>query len=1068
MTTTIKITELTNIGANLASSTVIPVVNMAGTPTTEKTILGNVANFILAGAGGNYVSAAKATTATTANTVLTNAQPNITSMGNLTGLTVSNVTGIVNFSNTANISLGNVSNLHITGGTIGQILSTDGAGNLSWTSDTTTYGNSNVVTLLSGFGSNTITTTGNVSVGNIIGNGQALTNIAGANVSGFVANANIANTAFSVAGANVSGFVANANVSNTAFSVAAANVSGLGNIATINLTGSNANVLYGNGVFAAVAGGANTGNVTFNDVTVQGVNGFGLNLSAGPEFTANLAYLQVRSGDVASHIHLDTGNNIAYDLIVGDDDKFVQVSSTGNIIMRSYDGNISYTMTLDTTGNLTVPGNIVGAATVAIDNRASGNTADIQLYSADDILLQARDRSAGSGSEGGDINIFAGDSAEDSDSSGGDIQIIAGDGGNANVDFAGLGGFITIAGGRGGNASTGVGNYPAEDGGELTLRAGDAGNNNGNIDRGADGGAVLIEAGDSTGNGINGGGITLTTGLGGTNALAGYVEINIPSSDLGTGGAWIFTGTGNLNLPTNGSLNLTGGGINQDNNETLLITAYDNDGIVNSSLELSPGDTLTRIEQWSGQDSQSFTTADWATGVYTNQGGLGAVQFTGAANIVDFVNSVFGATGHISISVNGGPLLFLDGTGGGATDITFYTPTLPAVNPTTVTSFEYFYSYKSGVEIDYDSNEVNIYANDADISLQTTNNRDIALDSSGDVTLTANSALNWTFGTDGNLTLPGNTFAVNYANGTAVSLGGNVQSNIANGNSNVNIATANGNVTIAAVGNTTMTITGTGSNITGTLNVTGNANIGNLGTTTAIITTGNITTINSGLLQNGNSNITLTANGNVSIQAAGSTVELVVTSTGANVTGTLSATGNVTGSYLISTHASGNEGGEISLAQPPNGNLSGGIIIDAYQNTVRMFEQGGTARGLSVDIANSPAGGGTAIGYRDIPQVAAGNVTLAATDAGKHYYSTTAGNLTLTIPLNSTVPFTTGTAISIVVQAAGNILVNAASGVTLYMAGNSTAANRVVGGYGMATLMKVASDTWMINGTGVS
>lgn len=30
----------------------------------------------------------------------------------------------------------------------------------------------------------------------------------------------------------------------------------------------------------------------------------------------------------------------------------------------------------------------------------------------------------------------------------------------------------------------------------------------------------------------------------------------------------------------------------------------------------------------------------------------------------------------------------------------------------------------------------------------------------------------WTFGSDGNLTLPGNTFAVNYANGTQVSLGG--------------------------------------------------------------------------------------------------------------------------------------------------------------------------------------------------------------------------------------------------------------------------------------------------------
>ena len=111
---------------------------------------------------------------------------------------------------------------------------------------------------------------------------------------------------------------------------------------------------------------------------------------------------------------------------------------------------------------------------------------------------------------------------------------------------------------------------------------------------------------------------------------------------------------------------------------------------------------------------------------------------------------------------------------------------------------------------------------------------------------------------------------------------------------------------------------------------------------------------------------------------------------------------------------------------------------------------------------------GYTIGYLNIPQVSASNTTLALTDAGKHYYSTTAGNLTLTIPTNANVAFATGTAISIVVQAAGNILVNASAGVTLYVAGNSTAANRVVGGYGMATLMKVASDTWFINGTGVA
>ena len=110
---------------------------------------------------------------------------------------------------------------------------------------------------------------------------------------------------------------------------------------------------------AYTGGGGNTGNVTFANVTVQGVNG--LNLSAGADFTANLAFLQVRAGDFPSHIHFDTGNNAAYDLIIGDDSKFVQVSSTGNILMSSYDGATNYQWNFDNTGNLTIPGNISNA-----------------------------------------------------------------------------------------------------------------------------------------------------------------------------------------------------------------------------------------------------------------------------------------------------------------------------------------------------------------------------------------------------------------------------------------------------------------------------------------------------------------------------------------------------------------------------------------------------------------------------------------------------------------------------------------------------------------------------------
>lgn len=60
---------------------------------------------------------------------------------------------------------------------------------------------------------------------------------------------------------------------------------------------------------------------------------------------------------------------------------------------------------------------------------------------------------------------------------------------------------------------------------------------------------------------------------------------------------------------------------------------------------------------------------------------------------------------------------------------------------------------------------------------------------------------------------------------------------------------------------------------------------------------------------------------------------------------------------LIVNYASGDEGGEILLAKPvTNTSISGtGIIVDVYQNKLRFFEQGGSARGAFVDLTTSGA-----------------------------------------------------------------------------------------------------------------
>ena len=112
--------------------------------------------------------------------------------------------------------------------------------------------------------------------------------------------------------------------------------------------------------------------------------------------------------------------------------------------------------------------------------------------------------------------------------------------------------------------------------------------------------------------------------------------------------------------------------------------------------------------------------------------------------------------------------------------------------------------------------------------------------------------------------------------------------------------------------------------------------------------------------------------------------------------------------------------------------------------------------------------GGFAIGYRDVPQVTAGNVTLALTDAGKHYLDTSLAPLTITIPTNANVAFEIGTVVSFINQSTGNLVITAPTGGNLWLAGNATSANRTVTTYGAATIMKVGTDNWFINGNGVS
>jgi hypothetical protein len=90
------------------------------------------------------------------------------------------------------------------------------------------------------------------------------------------------------------------------------------------------------------------------------------------------------------------------------------------------------------------------------------------------------------------------------------------------------------------------------------------------------------------------------------------------------------------------------------------------------------------------------------------------------------------------------------------------------------------------------------------------------------------------------------------------------------------------------------------------------------------------------------------------VQNYNSADQFSVTETGdAEIANTLFVTGSITTSgNLRSTNSSGDEGGEIFLSKSvTNTTLTGGVTVDVWQNRLRMFEQGGSARGYYLDIS---------------------------------------------------------------------------------------------------------------------
>lgn len=289
-----------------------------------------------------------------ANTVQTPAQPNITSLGTLSYL---NVTG---FSNVGNVT-GNISTFNFYIGD-GSYLTNLNGGNVSEVSNAayaTTAGTATTATSATTAGTVTTNAQPNITSVGTLANLSATGNITGDYVKGnlLVGDGSLISV---ITAGNISGTVANANYSTyagTAYSVDLANVSGAGNVAALNLNNDGSTILAGNGTFIAIP------------TTIANAN---YSNFAGTAYSVDAANIngQVANALVAGTVYTNSQPNI---------------TSVGSLSGLAVVGNVVITGNLQVTGNVSytdVNDLVVGDPLIYIGANNTGNTYDLGLVAS--------------------------------------------------------------------------------------------------------------------------------------------------------------------------------------------------------------------------------------------------------------------------------------------------------------------------------------------------------------------------------------------------------------------------------------------------------------------------------------------------------------------------------------------------------------------------------------------------------------------------------------------------------------------------------------------------------------
>jgi hypothetical protein len=750
---------------------------------------------------------------------------------------------------------------------------------------------------------------------------KPLNSVGGFSVGETPANVIDSNLNFTGNTANFTGNLvsANANLGNLAIvnfvqgtltTAAQPNITSVGNLSSLTVGNATANMVFSDGLLTTTGNisvlGIKTDNYYLaNGTPVDFQQTGGSNTQVQFNNAGNFGGSANFTFDSSTNVLTVTGNaNVTNTLLTPNVN-----SGTGNLTLTAN----GFSTVIDNTGNVTFSADAVITAKTFKGNVEGNISGNITAPGANtNIIYNNAGLLAGS-------NAFAFDNTTNTVTISNALSVT----GNASAGNLSTGGVLSVTG----NAN--VGNLGTA--GLITATGNVSG---GNLTTGG----VVSATGNVTGGNLTTGGVVSATG-------------NVTGGNLTTAGALSVTGNANVGnlgtatlIATTGNITTINSGLLQNGNSNIAITANGNISMT------AAGGTVEFVITSTGVNVAGTLNA---TG-NANVGNLGTAQVLASANVTapQLISNVTTGTAPLVVTSTTAVANLRAATSNVANTVNDAAqPNITSVG--TLTS----------LAVTGNANVGNINAAVANLTgdLIVAGNANIGNGSGGTISGANLVSANFLTGTlttaaQPNITSVGNlTSLVVTGNLTA----GNIIGALANGNSSVSIPAANGNVNISAVGNANiLVVTGTGVNVAGTLNATGNANAGNLGTG-RVIATGNISgTQLISNIANGTAPLVVTSTTVVAnLRAEFSNVATVAGTVSVNAQPNITSVGtltglSVTGSNITLTSGAyvGNGAGLTDLAganvtgQVANALVAGTVYTNAQPNITSV----GTLSNLTI------------------------------------------------------------------------------------------------------------------------